>query len=166
MLMHRARRHRMTNGAMHGLLLHEDVVVEVRAALEGRAEAAEAAGVSPMPSCWIQALASERCGPNRSLYKPELTTGGVVGWWGSRKSFIEADQLRSRASGSLVAAVLAMQGGAEILRVHDVAALTVTLSWRQNAGFEIGQIDPPQHPSAPKITETTMSELQSIDAQL
>ena len=125
-------------------------MVEVRAALEGRAEAAEAAGVSPDAIVLDPGLGfGKDVDQNWILLQrfSELTTGGrrwLVG--ASRKSFIGAvtgvREPRERVPGSLVAAVLAMQGGAEILRVHDVAAHVQTVHAfvaARNAGFEIGQ---------------------------
>lgn len=128
----------------------EDVVVEVRAALEGRAEAAEAAGVSPDAIVLDPGLGfGKDVDQNWILLQrfAELSAGGrrwLVG--ASRKSFIGAvtgvREPRDRVPGSLVAAVLAMQGGAEILRVHDVSAHVQTVHAfvaARNAGFEIGQ---------------------------
>ena len=128
----------------------EDVVVEVRAGLESRAEAAEAAGVSPDAIVLDPGLGfGKDVDQNWILLQrfSELSGGGrrwLVG--ASRKSFIGAvtgvREPRERVPGSLVAAVLAMQGGAEILRVHDVSAHVQTVHAfvaARNAGFEIGQ---------------------------
>ena len=130
----------------------EDVVVEVTAALDRRAEAAEAAGVSPDAIVLDPGLGfGKDVDQNWILLQrfSELNTTAAFRRWlvgASRKSFIGAvtgvREPRERVPGSLVAAVLAMQGGAEILRVHDVAAHVQTVHAfvaARNAGFEIGQ---------------------------
>ena len=125
-------------------------MVEVRAALEGRAEAAEAAGVSPDAIVLDPGLGfGKDVDQNWILLQRFSELSGAGRRWlvgASRKSFIGAvtgvREPRERVPGSLVAAVLAMQGGAEILRVHDVAAHVQTVHAfvaARNAGFEIGQ---------------------------
>ena len=145
------RRHRMTNGAMHGLLPRHLKTSWWRSGLLSRAEPRRPRrpGSAPMPSCWIQALASEKMWTKTGFFCSVLRTDHRGRRWlvgASRKSFIGAvtgvREPRERVPGSLVAAVLAMQGGAEILRVHDVAAHVQTVHAfvaARNAGFEIGQ---------------------------
>ena len=152
----------------------EDVVVEVRAALEGRAEAAEAAGVSPDAIVLDPGLGFGKDVDQNWILAALLRTEHRWARWlvgASRKSFIRAvtgvREPRERVPGSLVAAVLAMQGGAEILRVHDVAAHVQTVHAFVAQGMPDSKLGSRIRPtptsfSPPKITETTMSELQSI----
>lgn len=128
----------------------EDVVLDVRTALETRADAAESAGVSPDAIVLDPGLGfGKDVDQNWILLQrfSELPEGGrrwLVG--ASRKSFIGAvtgiREPRDRVPGSLVAAILAMQGGAQILRVHDVPAHVQAVHAfvaARDAVFEIGE---------------------------
>ena len=131
---------------------YDDVVAEVRAFLAGRVEAARAAGIglerivvdpgigfAKSPAHNLALLARQR----------ELLLPGValmVGW--SRKSTLArlaglapvADRQRRGAererlaAASVAAAVLAVERGARVVRVHDVAATVAALAVWQAAG--------------------------------
>ena len=108
---------------------YADVVAEVGAFLRERVVAAQVAGVAherlvlDPGFCFGKALAH-----NLSLLKhlPELTIDGLPVLAGlSRKSMlghITGREVGDRWAGSLAAALMALEGGARILRVHDVAA--------------------------------------------
>ncbi len=107
---------------------YKDVVSEVATFLQGRVEAAEAAGVRPDrimvdPGIGFGKTVDHnleiiaRLSELRALGKPVVI--GV-----SRKSFIgkiSGLPPEERLEGSLAAAVLAVRNGADIVRVHDVA---------------------------------------------
>jgi dihydropteroate synthase len=110
---------------------YDDLLGEVRAGLEVAVATAEAAGLPPESLCvdpgigFGKTLAHnltllKRLDAFRALGKPILVGP-------SRKSFIGAllDQLPpgERLEGTLAACVMAVTGGAQILRVHDVAAV-------------------------------------------
>jgi dihydropteroate synthase len=116
---------------------YEDVVAEVRDYLAGRIAACEAAGIAR-----DRIVADPGFGfgktveHNLTLLKrlPELSSLGVpllAGW--SRKSSlgrITGRDTGERLAGSLAAALLALLGGARILRVHDVRETRdVVLVW-------------------------------------
>lgn len=108
---------------------YADVVAEVGVFLRQRVVAAEAAGVArerlvlDPGFCFGKTLAH-----NLSLLKhlPALAVDGLPVLAGlSRKSMLGAitgREVNDRLAGSLAAAVMALEGGARILRVHDVAA--------------------------------------------
>ena len=116
---------------------YEDVVAEVEEFLAARLEAATAAGVAEEriwldPGIGFGKTAAHnmellrRLGELRELGRPL-----VVGT--SRKSFIgrvDGSAASERLGGTIASSVIAAAGGAEVLRVHDVAemrqALTVT----------------------------------------
>jgi dihydropteroate synthase len=114
---------------------YDDVVAEVKAFLAERLEAAVAAGI-PEESIWLdpgigfgKTLAHNtellRClGELRELGRPL-----VIGT--SRKSFIgrlDGSPASERLGGTIASSVLAAAEGAEVLRVHDVAAVRQALA--------------------------------------
>lgn len=121
---------------------YDDVVAEVRGYLAARIAACEAAGIAR-----DRIVADPGFGfgktvlHNLTLLKrlPELATLGVpllAGW--SRKSSlgrITGRDAGDRVAASLAAALLALLGGARILRVHDVKetrdAVLVYEAWRK-----------------------------------
>lgn len=119
-----------------------DVVVEVRDYLAGRIAACEAAGIARErivadPGFGFGKTVEHNLALLRRL--PELAALGVpllAGW--SRKSSlgrITGRDTGERLAGSLAAALLALLGGARILRVHDVKetrdAVLVFEAWRK-----------------------------------
>jgi dihydropteroate synthase len=114
---------------------YEDVVVDVRAFLAERLEAAVAAGIAEErvwldPGIGFGKTAAHnmellrRLGELRELGRPL-----VVGT--SRKSFIgevDGSPADQRLGGTIASSVLAAAEGAEVLRVHDVAELRQALS--------------------------------------
>jgi dihydropteroate synthase len=117
---------------------YDDVVDDVRAFLAGRLEAAVSAGVAEGQVLLDPGIGfGKTLAHNLTLLRrlPELLDLGrplLVG--ASRKSFLGRitgrDEPQDRLAGSVAATVLAYQGGATVLRVHDVAevrdALAVT----------------------------------------
>ncbi len=106
---------------------YADVVGEVRAYLAGRIAACEAAGIARERIAVDPGFGfGKTVEHNLTLLKrlPELSSLGVpllAGW--SRKSSlgrITGRNTEERLAGSLAAALLALLGGARILRVHDV----------------------------------------------
>jgi dihydropteroate synthase len=106
-----------------------DVVAEVIAFLEARAGAAAAAGI-PRARIWVDPgigfgkTLEHNLALMRALARIRAETGCRLLFGASRKSFIAridrgamADQ---RLGGSLAAALLAAQSGADMIRVHDV----------------------------------------------
>ncbi|WP_022697042.1 dihydropteroate synthase [Euryhalocaulis caribicus] len=119
---------------------YDDVVADVAAFLTGRAGAAEAAGVS-RENIWLD----PGIGFGKSLEDNLALTRGLrqvsdlgfpVLYGASRKRFIAlldpaADSVADRLGGSVAAAIAAAQGGARVLRVHDVAETAQALKvWR------------------------------------
>jgi len=113
---------------------YDDVVAEVKAFLAERLEAAVAAGI-PEEGIWLdpgigfgKTLAHNtellrRLGELRELGRPL-----VVGT--SRKSFIgrlDGSPASERLGGTIASSLLAATNGAEVLRVHDVAAVQQAL---------------------------------------
>jgi dihydropteroate synthase len=109
---------------------YDDVVDDVRAFLAERIEVALAAGVAEQ-RIWVDPGIGfgkklehnlellRRLGELRRLGRPIL-----VGT--SRKSFIgkiDGSEADERAGGTIASSVLALAAGAEVLRVHDVAAV-------------------------------------------
>ncbi len=114
---------------------YDDVVDDVKAFLAGRIEAAVAAGID-QERIWID----PGIGFGKTVeHNLELTRrlgeladlGRPIVYGSSRKSFIgkltgaEADQ---RLGGTIATNVLAAANGAEVLRVHDVAAMRDALT--------------------------------------
>jgi len=120
---------RGTPATMQAAPHYDDVVAEVRAFLQARAEAAHAAGI-PLDRIWIDPGIGfgKRRVDNLALLAElrALTTLGfpvLVG--ASRKRFLAADgddAPAARLAASLAAATLAAAQGAAIVRVHDVGA--------------------------------------------
>lgn len=116
---------------------YADVVAEVRDFLDGRIAACEAAGIARSRIVADPGFGfGKTVGHNLTLLKrlPELSSLGVpllAGW--SRKSSlgrITGRDTGERLAGSLAAALLALLGGARILRVHDVKETRdVVLMW-------------------------------------
>jgi dihydropteroate synthase len=117
---------------------YADVVGEVRAYLAGRIAACEAAGIARERIVADPGFGfGKTVEHNLTLLKglPELSSLGVplvAGW--SRKSSlgrITGRDTGERLAGSLAAALLALLGGARILRVHDVKETRdVVLVWQ------------------------------------
>ncbi len=114
---------------------YDDVVDDVKAFLAERTEAAVAAGV-PEERIWLDPGIGfgktldhnlellRRLGELRELGRPL-----VVGT--SRKSFIgkiDGSEVGDRLGGTIASSVLAAERGAEVLRVHDVAACRQALA--------------------------------------
>jgi len=119
-----------------------DVVMEVKAFLAGRIAACEAAGMARNRLVADPGFGFGKTPEhNLTLLKrlPEFASLGVpllAGW--SRKSSlgrITGRDTSERLAGSLAAALLALLGGARILRVHDVKetrdAVLVFEAWRK-----------------------------------
>jgi len=119
-----------------------DVVAEVRDYLAGRVAACAAAGIARERIVLDPGFGfGKTLAHNLTLLKrlPELAALGLpvlAGW--SRKSSlgrITGRDAGERLAGSLAAALLALLGGAKILRVHDVKetrdALLVWEAWRK-----------------------------------
>ncbi|MFY9514181.1 MAG: dihydropteroate synthase [Rubrivivax sp.] len=127
-------------GVMQDAPAYADVVAEVRDWLAARAGQLQAAGIAPerivldpgigfgkTPAHNLALLARQRelLGPGRPL---------LLGW--SRKSTLGVVTGRSvdqRLAGSVAAALLAVERGAAIVRVHDVAATVDALKLWQAA---------------------------------
>jgi dihydropteroate synthase len=121
---------------------YADVVAEVRDTLAGRIAACEAAGIARERIVADPGFGfGKTVDHNLTLLKrlPELAALGVplvAGW--SRKSSLGRITGRAggdRLAGSLAAALLALVGGAKILRVHDVRETVDTVlvwdAWRR-----------------------------------
>jgi dihydropteroate synthase len=114
---------------------YDDVVAEVKAFLAGRLEAATAAGIAE-ERIWLDPGIGfgktgahnmellRRLGELRDLGRPL-----VVGT--SRKSFIgrvDGSAADQRLGGTIASSVIAAAGGADVLRVHDVAEMRQALT--------------------------------------
>ncbi|HEX5091647.1 MAG TPA: dihydropteroate synthase [Burkholderiales bacterium] len=119
---------------------YDDVVVEVRDYLASRIAACERAGIARERIVADPGFGfGKTAGHNLTLLRrlPALATLGVpilAGW--SRKSTLgrlTGREVDDRLAGSLAAALLALVGGARILRVHDVKesrdAMLVWQAW-------------------------------------
>ncbi len=104
-----------------------DAVPQVQAFLQGRSGALQAAGVDAARIAWDPGIGfGKTVAQNFSLLarQGELLASGrplLVGW--SRKSSLGAvtgDAVDDRLAASVAAAVLAVERGARIVRVHDV----------------------------------------------
>jgi dihydropteroate synthase len=116
-------------GTMQAEAVYDDVVVAVRDFLRGRLEAARAAGIRDERIVLDPGIGfSKTPAHNLELLRrqPELLELGrplLLGW--SRKStlgLLTGRPAPERLAASLAAALLAVQAGAAIVRVHDVAA--------------------------------------------
>jgi dihydropteroate synthase len=129
-------------GTMQADPIYQDVVAEVRAFLMARVAALKARGVNDEritldPGVGFGKTAQH----NLELLRrqPELLTTGyplLVGW--SRKSTLGAVTGRpvgERLAASVAAALAAVQQGARIVRVHDVAATVDALKLWRAAGL-------------------------------
>ena len=103
---------------------YDDVVREVREFLKNRVHgpAPRALLPSALPSTRVSASAKPRrtTSPSSRIWRPSPTCRS---WRGSRKSTlgrITGRVVEDRLAGSLAMALLALQAGAAILRVHDV----------------------------------------------
>jgi dihydropteroate synthase len=114
--------------------IYDDVVAEVRAFLEQRLEAALSAGIEE-ERVWLDPGIGfgKTAAHNIELLArlPELAALGrplVVGT--SRKSFIggiDGSAADERLGGTIASSLMAAAGGAEVLRVHDVAEMAQAL---------------------------------------
>jgi dihydropteroate synthase len=119
---------RGTPDTMNAKAIYQDVVVEVRAELQARIDAATAAGIRADnivvdPGIGFAKFATHSLAILRRLH--EFTDLGYPVLIGvSRKSFVGAlsgeAQADRRLGGSLAAGVFAVSQGVSILRVHDV----------------------------------------------
>lgn len=116
-------------GTMQAEAVYDDVVFAVRDFLRDRMEAARAAGIHDERIVLDPGIGfSKTPAHNLELLRrqPELLELGrpvLLGW--SRKStlgLLTGRPANDRLAGSLAAALLAVQAGAAIVRVHDVAA--------------------------------------------
>jgi dihydropteroate synthase len=122
---------------------YDDVTAEVTEYLKRRVAIAQAAGVA-REKIWIDPgigfgkTSAHNFALMRALGKMKIETGCKLLFGASRKSFIgrldnkaPADK---RLGGSLAAALLAVQAGADMVRVHDVAETAQALKvWRAMA---------------------------------
>ncbi len=118
--------------------VYTDVVQEVRHFLLQRAHAAQTAGIAPARILLDPGFGfGKTLAHNLSLFRalPQLSTLGyplLVGL--SRKSVLGAvtgHSVEERLPASLTAALLALERGAWMVRVHDVAATRQALALRQ-----------------------------------
>ena len=139
---------------------YDDAVAEVGAFLAARAEAVVAAGVAPDRIVLDPGIGfGKRAGHNLALLarQHELLALGhplLVGW--SRKSTLgtlTGRAVQDRLPASLAAALAAVQRGASIVRVHDVAATVDALRVWSAAGLAPIPGSPALHnPSGPRPT--------------
>jgi dihydropteroate synthase len=117
---------------------YDDVVAEVIAFLRERAEAAEAARVKDIwvdPGIGFGKTSAHNFTLMQALARIKAETGRKLLFGASRKSFIgRLDNNAApdkRLGGSVAAALLAAQAGADMVRVHDVAETVQALKlWR------------------------------------
>jgi dihydropteroate synthase len=138
---------------MQQLASYDDVVAEVGQYLAGRVQAAQAAGIAAervaldpgigfakTPAHNLALLARQR--ELLALGRPLL-----VGW--SRKStlgVVTGRGVAERLAASVAAALMAVERGAAVVRVHDVAATADALRlWCAVTAGGHGRIDPPIH---------------------
>lgn len=120
--------------------LYSDVVAEVIDFLRARVAAAEAKGVRDIwvdPGIGFGKSLEHNLALLRSIARIRDEVGRPVLVGASRKSFIAkidptaADARTQRLGGSIAAALIAAQNGADIVRVHDVTATVQALKvWR------------------------------------
>lgn len=119
---------------------YADVVADVIAFLQARVAAAQAKGVSDIwvdPGIGFGKTLEHNLALLRSIARLRDEVGKPVLVGASRKSFIgkidaaAADASKGRLGGSISVALLAAQGGAAMVRVHDVAETVQALKvWR------------------------------------
>ncbi|MCZ8309631.1 MAG: dihydropteroate synthase [Magnetospirillum sp.] len=118
---------------------YDDAPAEIAAYLAQRLAVCRAAGIAPVMLCVDPGIGfGKSVAHNAEILAnvPTLRALGVAVLIGaSRKAFIgalsKAERPKERLPGSLAAALAAVAGGADILRVHDVAATRQALSvWR------------------------------------
>ena len=137
-------------GTMQAKPQYTDVVSEVRAFLVDRARTLEAAGISSDRLCIDPGIGfGKEPGHNLQLLarQRELLEGGyplLVGW--SRKStlgVVTGRPVGDRLAASVAAALLAVQNGASVVRVHDVGptvdALKIWLALSAEAPFAVSR---------------------------
>ena len=137
-------------GTMQAKPQYTDVVSEVRAFLVDRARTLEAAGISSDRLCIDPGIGFGKApGHNLQLLarQRELLDGGyplLVGW--SRKStlgVVTGRPVGDRLAASVAAALLAVQNGASVVRVHDVGptvdALKIWLALSAEAPFAVSR---------------------------
>lgn len=137
-------------GTMQAKPQYTDVVSEVRAFLVDRARTLEAAGISSDRLCIDPGIGfGKEPGHNLQLLarQRELLEGGyplLVGW--SRKStlgVVTGRPVGDRLAASVAAALLAVQNGASVVRVHDVGptvdALNIWLALSAEAPFAVSR---------------------------
>ena len=123
--------HRGNSRSMDRLAVYGDVVAEVRQELLAASERAVAAGVRPERIVWDPGLGfAKTTAHNLELLRrlPELRSEGFPLLIGpSRKRFIgevlSQPRPRARLWGTAAVCALAIQGGADGLRVHDVGPI-------------------------------------------
>ncbi|MGE0741303.1 MAG: dihydropteroate synthase [Hyphomonadaceae bacterium] len=123
---------------------YDDVVAEVIAFLRARVAAAEALGVEDIwvdPGIGFGKTLAHNLALLNAVARITRETERPVLIGASRKRFIQsideraADAGKGRLGGSLAAALIAAQNGADIVRVHDVAETVQALKvWRATAG--------------------------------
>ncbi len=116
---------------------YADVVAEVIAFLRSRAAAAEAAGLAPEliavdPGIGFGKTLAHNLALIRAVARIRAETGKPLVLGASRKRFIRAidpaaERADDRLGGSLAAALAAAEAGADVIRVHDVAATVQAL---------------------------------------
>jgi dihydropteroate synthase len=117
---------------------YDDVVAEVIAFLRARVAAAEAVGVAEIwvdPGIGFGKTLAHNLVLLNAVGRIRTETGRPVVIGASRKSFIAKIDAKAdpehRIGGSLAAALIAAQNGADMLRVHDVAETVQALKvWR------------------------------------
>ncbi|NKB48908.1 MAG: dihydropteroate synthase [Alphaproteobacteria bacterium] len=119
---------------------YDDVVLDVYAALARRVAACEAAGIDRSRICVDPGIGFGKTVAHNMALISALGTfhglGCAVAIGVSRKSFIDAvagtTQPKDRLAGSLAAMLTALDQGAQIVRVHDVAKTVQAVAlWRE-----------------------------------
>ncbi|MEZ6022678.1 MAG: dihydropteroate synthase [Hyphomonadaceae bacterium] len=127
-------------GTMQADPRYDDVVAEVIAFLKTRADAAAAKGIEQIwvdPGIGFGKTLDHNLALLNNVARIAAETGRPVLIGASRKRFIQAidarakDAGKDRLGGSVAAALLAAQKGADMVRVHDVAETVQALKvWR------------------------------------
>ncbi len=139
-LMHMAGEPRTMQDAPH----YDDVVADVIAFLRTRVAAAEAKGVADIwvdPGIGFGKTLAHNLALLSAVSRIRAEVGKPVVIGASRKRFIAAideravDAGKDRLGGSMAAALIAAQNGADMVRVHDVAETVQALKlWRAMQG--------------------------------